>query len=153
MLVSLINIRLSTPLTILRLPKFISEFTYVTASSSLPSTIDDWVVTPRSTNYVMKIMSSYCNEIAIGNSSYEYELIWYQLSTHRFLPPRASESALSYTHRVRNGLKIPANDRTLTLTKLYWSKMYSILQLSWSAIFWMESIPHHSGHMSQVLFA
>jgi len=148
MLVLLIYIRWSTPLTILRLPKPVLEFTYVTPSSSLPSTIDGWVLTPMSINYVIKVMSSYCDTIAIGDTSYRYELIWSQLSTNRLMSPRASESALSYTHRVRNRLMIAANNRTLNLTMLYWSQIYRILQLSWFAIHWTESIPHHSGHMN-----
>jgi len=145
---SLIYIRRSTPLTILRLPKPVPEFTYVTALSSFPSTIDGRVLTAMSINYVIKITSSYCDTIAIGDTSYESELIWSQLSTNRFLSPRASESALSYTHRVCNGLMIAANDRTLNLTTLYWSQIYSFLQLSWFAIHWTESIPRHSGRMN-----
>jgi len=149
MLVSLIYIRQSTPLTILRLPKPVSEFTYVTALSSLPSTIDGRVLTPRSINNVIKVMSLYCDTIAIGDISYRYEPIWSQLSTNRFVSPRASESALSYTHRVCNGLKVAANDRTLNLTTLYWSQIYSILQLSCFAIYWMENIPRHLGHINR----
>ena len=133
MSVSLIYIRRSTPLTILRLPKPISEFTYVTAFSSFASTIDGWVLTPESTNYVIKVLWSCCDTIAIGDTSYRYELIRSQLSTNRFVSPRASESALSYTHRVCIGLMIAANDWTLNLTTLYWSQIYSILQLSSSA--------------------
>jgi hypothetical protein len=102
-----------------------------------------------SINYVIKVMSSYCDTIAIGDISYRYELIGSQLSTNRFLSPRASESALSYTHRVRNGLMIAAIARTLNLTTLNWSQVYSILQLSCFAIFWTESILHHLGHMNR----
>jgi len=58
----------STPLTSPRLPKPSSEFTYVTALSFLPSTIDGWVLTPMSINYVIKVMSLYCVPIAIGNT-------------------------------------------------------------------------------------
>jgi len=148
MLVSLMYIRQSTPLTILRLPKPVSEFTYVTASSSLLSTIDGQVLTPMCINYIIKVMSSYCDTTAIGDTSYAYELIWSQLSTNRFVSPRASERALSYTHRVRNGLIIAANDRTLSLTALYWNQIYSILHQSYFAIYQMGSIPHHSGHMN-----
>ena len=148
MSVSLIYIRQSTPLTILRLRKPISEFTYVTASSSLPSTIDGRVLTPMSINYIIQVMSSYCDTIAIGDTLYAYELIWSQLSTNWFLSPRTSESALPYTHRVRIGLMIAANDRTLNLTTLHRSQIYSILQLSCFAIYWTESIPRHSGHMN-----
>ena len=148
MSVSLIYIRSSSPLTILRLSKPVSEFAYITALSSLPSTIDGRVLTPRSINYVIKIMSSYCDTIAIGNTSYEYELIWSQLSTNMFVSPGASESALSYTHQVCNGLMIAANDRTLNLTTLYWSQIYSIPQLSCFAICWTESITRHSGRMN-----
>ena len=130
MSVSLIYFRRSTPLTILRLPKPILEFTYVTASSSLPSTIDGRLLTPMSICYVLKVMSSYCDTIAIGDTSYGYDLIWSQLSKNWFLSPRASESALSYTHRVCIGWMIAANDRTLNLTMIYWSQIYTILQLS-----------------------
>ena len=75
--------------------------------------------------------------------------IWSQLSTNRFVSPRGSESALWYTHRVRNGLMTAANDRTLNLTTLYWSQIYSILQLSCFAIYWTESIPRHSGRTNR----
>jgi len=149
MSVSLKYIRRSTPLTILGLSKPISEFTFVTASSSLPSIIDGRVLTPMSINYVMEVMSSYCDTIPIGDTSYKYELIRSQFSRNRFMSPRASESALSYTHRVHNSLLIAANDRIFNLTKLYWSEIYSILQLSCIAIYWMESIPRHSGHMNR----
>jgi hypothetical protein len=112
---SLISIRQSTPLTILRLSKPLSEYTNVTASSSLPSTIDGRDLTPMSINYVIKVMSSYGNTIAIGDTLYEYVLICSQLSTNRFMSPRASESALSRNHRVRNAIMIAANNRTLLL--------------------------------------
>ena len=148
MSVLLMYIRLSTPLIILGLPKPVSEFTYVTASSSFTSTIDGQVLTPKSTNYVIKVVCLYWDTIAIGNTSFRYELIWSQLSTNGFVSPRASESALSYTHRVHNGLMMAANYRTLYLTTLYWSQIYIILQLSCFAIYWMESIPHHSGHIN-----
>jgi hypothetical protein len=92
-------------------------------------------------------MSSYCNTIAIGGTSYEYDLIWSQLSTNWFLWPTACESALSYTHWVRNRLLIAANARTLNLTTLNWSQVYSILQLSCFAIYCTESIPRHLGRM------
>jgi len=75
MSVSLIYIRRSTPLTILRLPKSVSEFTYVTALSSLPFTIDGQVLTSMSINYVNKVMSLYFDTIAIGDTSYECDLI------------------------------------------------------------------------------
>ena len=68
MSVLLIYIRLSTPLTILRLPKPASEFTYVTAVSSLPFTIDNRVLTLRSVNYVIKVICLYCDTIAIGDT-------------------------------------------------------------------------------------
>jgi len=145
----LIYIRRSTPLTILRLPKPVLEFSFATAFVILPSTIDGRVLTPRSANYVIKEISSYCDTIAIGNISYCSELIWSQLSTNRFMSSRASESALSYTHRVRNSLMIAANNRTLNLTTLYWSQIYSILQLSCFAIYWTENIPRHSAHMNR----
>ena len=148
MSVSLIYIRRSTPLTILRLPKPVSEFTYVSALSSFASTIDNQVLTPKSANYVIKVICSYCDLIAIGDTLYEYELIWTQLSLNKFVSPRASESALSYTHRICIGLMITANNRTLNLSMLNWSQIYSILQLSWFAIDWMESILRHSEHMN-----
>jgi len=47
-----------------------------------------------------------------------------------FVSPRASDSGLSYTHWVRNGLTMAANDRSLNLTTLYWSQIYNTLQLS-----------------------
>ena len=65
------------------------------------------------------------------------------------MPQSAKESALSYTHEVRNGLMIEANDRTINSTMLYWSQIYSILQVSCFAIYWTDSIPHHSGHMNR----
>jgi len=148
MSVSLIYIRQSTLLTILRLPKLVSEFSFVTAFVILASTIDGRVLTAMSINYVIKVMSSYCDTIAIGDISYRYELIGSQLSTNRFVSPRASESALSYTHQVRNGLMIAANDRILNLTMLYWSQIYIILQLSCFAIYWAENIPRHWWHMN-----
>jgi hypothetical protein len=90
-----------------------------TAFVILAFTIDGRVLTPMSINYVIKVMSSYCDTIAIGDISNHYELIRSQLSTSRFVLPTASESALSHTHRVCNGLMIAANDRTLNLTMLY----------------------------------
>jgi hypothetical protein len=41
----------------------------------LASTIDGQVLTPRSSNYVIKVLSSYCDTIAFGDTLYEYELI------------------------------------------------------------------------------
>jgi len=149
MLVSLIYITWFTSVTILRLPKPVLEFTYVTASSSFASTSDSRVLTPQSTNYVIMVMCSDCDTFAIGDTSYEYELIWNPLSTNRFASPRASESALSYTHRVRNGLIIVATDRFLNLTTLNWSQIYSYLQLSWFAIYQTEGIPCHSWRMNR----
>jgi len=146
--VSLIYIRQSTPLTILRLRKPDSEFTYITGSSSSASTIDNRVLTPRSNNYVMKVICSYCDTIAIGDTSYEYQLIWSQSSLNKFVSPGPNGRALSYTHRILIGLMITVNDRTLNLTTLYWCQIYSILQLSCFAIYQMESIPCHSGHMN-----
>ena len=110
---SLIYIRRSRPLTLLTLPKPIPGFTYVTASSSLPSTRDGRVLTSMSINHIIKVPCSYCDTIAIGATLYEYEIIWSQLSTNRFELPLAHESALSYSHWVRIGLMIAANDRTL----------------------------------------
>jgi len=143
-----ICIRQSTLLRILRLPKPALEFTYVTASSSFASTIDSWVLTPRGINYVIKVMCSDCDTIDIGDTSYGSDLIWSQISTTRFVSPRANESALSYTHWVRNGSTIAANNRTLNLTTLYWSQIYSDLQQCSFAIYQMECILHHSGHMN-----
>jgi hypothetical protein len=111
--------------------------------------IDGRVLTPMSTNYFIKIMSSYCDTIAIGDILYRYKLIQSQLSTNRFASARASESALLYTHWVGNSLMIVANDWTLNLTTFYWRQIYSILQLSCFAIYWTESIPRHSGHMNR----
>jgi len=139
-----VYIRQSTPLTIQRLPKPASEFSYVTASTSFTSTIDSHVLTHRSFIYVIKVICSSCDIIAIGNTSYGYELIWSQLSTNSFTSPRASESALSYTHRVRNSLTILANDKILNVTPVYWSQTYSDLQRSTFAIYSTEGIPHHS---------
>jgi len=93
-------------------------------------------------------MCSYCDTIAIHDTENGYELIWTQLSTNRFLSPRPSESAHSYTHRVCNGLTIAANVRTLIWTTLYWGQMYSDLQLSSFAIYRTESILHLSRHMN-----
>jgi hypothetical protein len=96
MSVLLIYIRRSTFFTILGLSKSILEFTYVTASLSLPFTIDSQVLTPHSINNVIKIMYSYCDTIVSGDRLYRYELIWSQLATNRFMSPRASVSALSH---------------------------------------------------------
>jgi len=93
-------------------------------------------------------MCSCCDTIAISNTLYGYELIWCQLSTNRFVSQRASESALSYTHQVHNGLRIAANDRTLNLTMLHWSQIYSDLRLSSFAIYQTECILRHSGHVN-----
>jgi hypothetical protein len=117
-----IHIRRFPPLTILRLPKLISEFSFVTAFVILASTIDGRVLTAMSITHVIKVMCSYCDTIAIGDISSYYELIGSQLSTNGFMSPRASESALSYTHRVRNCLMIGAKDRTHNLAMLYWSQ-------------------------------
>ena len=102
----------------------------------------------RSIYYVIKVMCLHCNIIAIGDTLYEYELIWSQLSTNRFVSPRASESALSYTHQGHNGLIIVANDSTLNFATPDWSQIYSDLKLSSVAIYRTESIPRHSGQMN-----
>jgi len=141
-------IRQSTLLTILRLSKPAAELTYITASSSLSATIGSQVLSPRSINYVIKILRSYCDTIAIGDTKYRYEFIWTQLSTNRFMSPRASESALSDTHQVSNGLMIAANNRSLKWTILYWSLIYCHLQLSCLAIYWTQSVLCHSAHMN-----
>ena len=46
-----------------------------TAFVILASTIDGQVLTSRSSNYVIKVISPYCDTIAIGDTSYEFELI------------------------------------------------------------------------------
>ena len=135
-------------LHILRLSKPVSEVTCITASSSLTSIMDSGVRTPMSMNYIIKVIRWYCNTIAIGDISYRYLLIWSQFSTNRFMTPRASESGLSYTHRVCNGLMIAAPDRTLNLTMLDWSQIYSILPLGHIAIYGTESIPRNTQHMN-----
>jgi len=119
MSVLLIYIRWSTPLTIHNTAMHISEFTYVPASSSLTYTIDGQVLTPKSINYVIKEMSLYCDTIAIGDTSYKYKPIWNQLSINRLVSPRGSESGISYTHWVCNGLTIVANDSSLNMTTFY----------------------------------
>jgi hypothetical protein len=55
--------------------KAVSEFSFVTAFVILASTIDGRVPTLMSANYVIKVMSLYCDTIAIGDISYRYELI------------------------------------------------------------------------------
>jgi len=75
---------------------------------------------------------------------YRYKLIYSQLATLGFVSPRASESALSYTHRIHNTFTIMAHYRTLNLTTHYWRQIYSNLQLSCFAIYWMESISCYS---------
>jgi len=89
------------------------------------------------------------DSITISDSSYRYELIWSQLSSNRFVSPRAGDSAITYTPRVRNGLMIAANNRTLNLSMLHWSQIYSVLQLSYFAICQIESIPCCSGNMNR----
>jgi len=100
--------------------------------SFLPSAIDGRVLTPMSNTYIMKILSSFCDTVTIVDTSYTYELIPSQLSTNRFVSPGASECAIDDTHWVRNGAMIAVNDRILNLTTLFWSQLYSILQLSCS---------------------
>jgi len=141
-------IRRSTPLTILWLLKPAWEFTYVTASSSFACTIDSWVLTHRSINYLINAIWLCCDIIAIGDNSNGYELIWSQLSMNRFLSPIARESAFSYTHWVCYGWTIMAQDRTLNLTTLYVRQIYSDLHLSSFAIYRTESILRHSGNMN-----
>jgi len=101
----------------------------------LSSTVDRRVQTLRSINYVITVFSSEWDNIAIGDILSKYELIRSQLSTNRFVSPRGGDSALSYSHRVRNDFMIAANDKTLNLTTLNWSHIYSILQLSCFAIY------------------
>jgi len=146
--VSLIYIRQSTLLTILTLAKPVLEFSFLIASSFLPSTSDCRVLTPRSINYIINVMCLYCDTFAICDTWYRYKLIWSRLSTNRFVSPRASERALSYTHQVRNSLTITVNTRSLNVTTLYWRQIYSNLQLSCLAINWMENILRHSEHMN-----
>ena len=109
------------------------------------SNIHSWVPIVKRMICAIEVISLYCYTIAIIDSSYEYELIWSQLPTNSFLSPRACESGLSYAKPVHNGLLIAAMNRTLNLLTLYWSQIYSILQLSCFAIYQMESILHHSG--------
>lgn len=97
-----------------------------------------------STNLIIKKMSCYGNNIDIGDTSNEYELIWSHLTTNRIMSPSASESSLLCTYMVHNCLIIAENDRTLNLTKNDWSQIYGFLQLSCFVIYWTESIPHHS---------
>jgi len=94
------------------------------------------------------VICSYCDTIAIGDTSYEHELLWSQLSLNKFVSPRPNGSALSYTHRVLMGLMITANDRTLNLTTFHWRQIYSSVQLDCFAIYRTESIPCHSGHIN-----
>ena len=75
MLVSLKYIRQSTHLTILRLPKPVSEFSFVPAFVILASNIDRRLLTLMSVNYVIKVLRLCCDTIAIGDISYRYELI------------------------------------------------------------------------------
>ena len=152
MSVVLIHIRWSKPLTMLTLPKPILEFSYITASIFFPATIDRPDLSPKSINYVIKVMHLYCDTISIGNTLYRYELIWSWLSTTRSMSSWARESTFSYTHKVCNGLTIAANYRSLNLTTLYWSEIYSNLPLSCFAIHWMESILCHSAHMNHMSY-
>ena len=149
---SLIYVRQSAHITILRLPNLVSEFTCVTALSSLPSTIDGRVLTPGNITYIIKVTSSYCDTIAIGDTLQSYKPIWSQLSTNRFVSPRASESAHSYTHRVCIGSSIAANYRTLNLTTLYGSQIFSIRQLSRFAIYCTEHSAPLRSYESKDLF-
>jgi len=75
MSVSLIYIRQSTPLTILKLPEPVSESSFATGFVTLPSTIDGRVLTPRGANYVIKVIGLYCDTIAMGDISYRYKII------------------------------------------------------------------------------
>jgi hypothetical protein len=93
-------------------------------------------------------MCSDCNTIVLGNFLYTYKLMRSLLSTNRFLSPRPSESSPSYTHRVHNTWTVAVNHRTLDLTKLCWSHIYSDLPLSCFAIYQNESILCHLGHMN-----
>jgi hypothetical protein len=140
--------RWSTPVTSLKLSKPISEFSFVTALWWLPYTINFWVPTRRSINYIVKVLCSDCDTFAICNTLYRYKFIWSQLSTNRFVSPRASESALSYTHWVHNNLTIMANNWSLNHPMYYWSQIYRNIQPSCFAIYWMENILRHSGHMN-----
>jgi hypothetical protein len=120
--------------------------TYITASSSLTSTSDSRVLTPRSIMYVMKGMCWVCDLMGIGDTSYRYEFMWCQLSTNWFVSPRASENTLWCTQWIHSGFTIAAYDRSLNLTALNWSHIYGYLQLSCFAIYQMDSIPYHLGH-------
>jgi len=144
----MIHIWRFTPWSILRLQKPVSEFTYIAASSSLSSTIGCRVLTPRRINYIIQQMFLNCDTIAIGYTSYRHKVIWSQIWMNRFMSPRASESALSYTHRLWNCLTVPAYNRSLNMTILYWTKIYRYLRLSCCTIYWMESIPCRLGYMN-----
>jgi hypothetical protein len=85
-----------------------------------------------SSNYIIKVMSSYCDTIAIGDTLYRYQLIGSQLSTNRFVSPGASESALLYTHQVRNRLMIATNNRTLNF---YYALLEPNIQYSVTKLF------------------
>jgi hypothetical protein len=101
----------------------------VIAWSSLPTSFDRPVWTSRSINNIIKVLCSYCDTIAIGNTLYWYELIWCQFSTNRFMSARAGESMLAKNHRVYNSPTTAANDRSLNMTMLYWSQIFIYLQL------------------------
>jgi len=72
-----LDIRWSTPLTVLKLPKPALEVIYVTAASDFVSTIDGRVLTPRNYNYGTKPICSDCNIIATGDASYGILLAGY----------------------------------------------------------------------------
>ena len=107
-------IRWSKTWTIVRQQKLVSEITILTASSSLPITIDGRVVSPSRINHVNRVIFVYCDTLANGNTLNQYQFISSQLSTIRFLSPRASETAIPYTHWVHNSVTITAKDRFLT---------------------------------------
>ena len=147
MSVLLIYIRQFILLAILRLLNPVLQLTYVTALSAMPSTIESGVLTPISTSRDMKVIRSKCDIIAIGDTLNRYNCIGIQLSTYGFLSTRASESGFWYSHWGRNMLTIVANDRLLNFSICYCRQIYCNLQLNCIAIYWMESIRHHSGHM------
>jgi len=107
-------IRWSKTLTIVREPKLVSEITLLTASWPLPVTIDGRDVTPSRINHVNRVIFSYCGTLANDNTLNQYEFISSQLSAIRFVSPRASETAQSYTHWVHDSVTITANDRSRT---------------------------------------
>jgi len=59
------------------------------------------------------------------------------------MSPRASESALPYTHQVYNGLTIMANDRTLNLTRQCIGAKYTVIW-NWVVLPYIEQRVSHA---------